>query len=403
MTYKWTRRGFGLVTVAALSTTALSIPAAFADEVITVGISAPMSGAAATWGLGMEYTAKEAAKAINNAGGITVDGKKYTINIIAYDNKYNAAEGSKVAQTLLSRDNAQFVIGVGTAPVAALQSLTERKGVLLFSTAWGRDVKGPKFPLTFTQINTPNEVLVLLYPLVKEQNPAIKTVALLNPNDATGKEVAQAAKENWDKLGVKIVSTDWYERGATEFQPIAAKIAALKPDVVDLGASPPAEGGLALKELDVLGWKGVKVIGAGTSGEAVVKVAGPAAEQAYLGLAADYDGPQATEIQRALNKGARDVIREPLNVVQMGGYDAIMALKAGIEKAKSVDPKNVAKALPTAVIDTSYGKSVFGGEAIYGSPQQLQLPVIVTRVKDGRAVELKRVIPAELQKRLISN
>ncbi len=81
-------------------TTATSVQA---QETIKLGISAPMSGAAAVWGLGMEWAAKQAADKINLEGGVTVAGKKYKYEIVAYDNKYNAAEGTKVAQNLITR------------------------------------------------------------------------------------------------------------------------------------------------------------------------------------------------------------------------------------------------------------------------------------------------------------
>lgn len=372
-----------------------------AQEVLKLGISAPMSGAAAVWGLGMEWLAKEAAKQVNESGGVKAGGKTYRFEIVAYDNKYNAAEGTKVAQTLLNRDDVKYVIGsIGTAPVMALQSLSERKGALLFTTAWGASIKGPNFPLTFTQINTPAEVIPPLYGYVKQENPAIKTVALLNPNDATGKETEVVSRRVWESLGVKVVSSDWYERGTTEFQPIAAKLLGLKPDAVDLGTAPPGDSGVVFKELKVLGWNGVKVVPAGTSAETMIKIGGDSVDGVYMGLSADYDGPQATEVQRKLNKGLRAAVGEPINVIQIGGYDAVMALKAGMEAANSVEPKAIAAALPKILFDVSYGKTGFGAKDTYGSPQHLLLPAIVTQVKGGKLVEVKRLQPAELTKRL---
>ena len=133
-----------------------SIASVQAQDTIKLGISAPMSGAAAVWGLGMEWTAKQAADKINLEGGVTVAGKKYKYEIVAYDNKYNAAEGTKVAQNLINRDKIKYIVGgIGTAPIQALQSLSERSGTLIFISAWGKSVKGPQFPLTFTQSNTP--------------------------------------------------------------------------------------------------------------------------------------------------------------------------------------------------------------------------------------------------------
>ncbi len=391
----------GKTLVACAGLLALTAGAASAQETIKLGISAPMSGAAAIWGLGMQWLAQEAAKSVNESGGVKVGGKSYRFEIVAYDNKYNAAEGTKVAQTLLNRDGIRYIIGsVGTAPVMALQSLSERKGALLFTTAWGASIKGPKFPLTFTEINTPAEVIPPLYGYVKQQHPDIKTVAILNPNDATGKETEVVSRRIWESLGVKVVASDWYERGTTEFQPIAAKMAGLKPDAIDLGTAPPGDSGVIFKEIKVLGWNGVKVVPAGTSAESMIKIGGDSVDGVYMGLSADFDGPQATEVQRRLNKGLRAAVGEPINIVQIGGYDAVMALKAGMEAANSLEPTAIAAVLPTIMFEVSYGKTTFGGKDTYGSPQHMLLPAIVSQVKSGKLIELQRAVPAELTRRL---
>ncbi|WP_051989546.1 ABC transporter substrate-binding protein [Salipiger aestuarii] len=369
-----------------------------AQETLKLGISAPFSGAGATWGLGMEWAAEQAAERVNEEGGVTANGKTYMFDIVSYDNKYSATEGARSAQTMLNRDGIDFIVGtVGTAPLRAMQALTERKGVIVFNVAWGKSVKGPEFPYTFTQMNTPFEILVPFYTFIKEQHPDLETAVLISPNDATGQELEPMAIETWKNLGVEMLASDWYERGTTEFQPIATKIASLDPDLVDFSAAPPTDVGSILKELDVLGWEGVKVISAGSSVEALMAVAGEAAEGAYLGASADFSGESATEVQKELNAGAREALGEPLNGLTISPYDAIMALRAAIEEADSVDPTKVKDVLPSVRFESSYGPSGFGGEATYDYPQQMLLPVIVTRVENGETVELTRSNPAELE------
>ena len=188
-------------------------------KTLILGVSAPMSGAAATWGLGQEWTAKQAAKEINDAGGVKISGTTYKFEVRAYDNKYNAAEGTKVAQNIVNRDKSRYVVGsIGTAPILALQSLTERSGVILFTSAWGKTVKGPQKPYTLTQSNTPFEILAPLYDYVKAKHPAIKTVAMLSER-CHRQETEPVAQKAWEKLGVKVVSVNWYERGTTQFSP----------------------------------------------------------------------------------------------------------------------------------------------------------------------------------------
>lgn len=390
------------ILLAALGVLAINAASVHAEEIIKLGLSVPLSGAGANWGKGSELLCHEAAKEVKDGGGVKVGGKIYNFECIAYDNKYTAAEGTKVAQTLLKRDNVKFIGGsLGTAPVRALQSLTEREGVLIFTTAWGPSIKGPKFPLTFTQMNTPNEVLLPLVKFVKEANPSIKTVAFLNPNDATGQETEVIARKAWDAVGVNVVSSDWYERGTTEFQPIAVKLARSKVDAVDLGATPPAEAGRILKELKAIGWKGVQMVAVGTGAEGLVATGGDAVDKTYMGVAVTFDGPAATPRQRQLNEVVIKATGESMNAIQIGFYDAVIALKTAMEKAQSVQPEAVAKVLPEITFDSLYGsKAAFGGKQTYGSPQQILVPVIVTQMKGLKLVELQRIEPEEIKQRI---
>lgn len=374
---------------------------ATASETIKLGISAPMTGAAASWGLGFEWAAEQAVKKVNSEGGVTAGGETYMFELHTFDNQYSATEGAKVAQTMLNRENINFIVGsIGTAPVRALQALSERKGAILFNTAWGKSVKGPQFPMTFTQMNTPFEILVPFYGYVKEHNPDIKTVSMVIPNDATGQELEPVALKTWNDLGVDLVSADKYERGTTEFQPIATKIANLNPDVVDFSAAPPNDVGSIMKALNVLGWDGIKVVPAGTSAATLSKMAGPAAEGAYLGASADFTGDSASDSQRQLNAGALTDLGESLNGITISSYDAVMALRKAIETADSIAPKDVAKVLPSIVFESSYGPAAFGGVDVYGSPQQMLIPVMITQLRDGKAVGVGRIEPAELKARL---
>jgi branched-chain amino acid transport system substrate-binding protein len=371
----------------------LAVGGAHAQETIKLGLSIPLSGAGAVWGQGSEFMCKKAAQEIAKAGGVKVEGKTYNFECVAYDNKYNAAEGTRVAQTLLNREGVKFIGGsLGTAPVQALQSLSERQGALLFTTAWGPSLKGPKFPLTFTQMNTPFEILPRLIRYVHETHPGAKTIALLNPNDATGQDTESVAKKIWSETGVKVLTSDFYERGTTEFQPIAARLAALKSDIIDLGSMPPADAGSIWRELDVLGWKGVKVVEVGTGADALKATGGNAIEGVYMGAAVSFDGPNVSDHQRAVNEEARGILGESLNAIQIGFYDSVYAIKAGMEKADSVDPKKVGAVMPDVTFTSFYGGKIgFYGMDTYGAKQQMQLPVIITEITDGKLVEKSRI------------
>ena len=123
---------------------------------------------------------------------------------------------------------------------------------------------------------------------------------------------------------------------------------------------------------------------------------GKSADGTYMGAAVSFESQSITQHQRELNEGVRAASGDSINAVQIGFYDAVFALKAGMEKAQSVDAMVVAKALSGVSFESFFGRSAFGGSAIYGSPQQMLIPVIVTQLKDGKLVEVARIVSPEI-------
>lgn len=371
-------------------------------QVLKVGLSAPSSGAAAGWGVGAKYVAEQAAMELNANGGITAGSHKCTFDIRFYDNEYNATTGAKVAQTLIKRDKVDFIASsVGTAPMQALQALTEPAKIIHFTTAWGPDVKGPKYPYTFTSINTPFELLDPLYSFVKKDHPDAATVSIINPNDATGQQTEKVAQQVWAAKNVKVLGSEKYERGTTQFAGLATTIIRQGAAILDMGTMPAGEAGLLMRALVDQGWNGIRLAPGGTGGADLVKAGGAAVEGTYMGLAADFASPKATDTQRRLASGLKTATGESLNTVSIGAYDAMMAYAAAAKKAGScTDQDAIRKALPEVVVPSSYGPAAFGGVKTYGTPEQLLLPIVVTQVQKGATIVLETIIPQELQTRL---
>jgi branched-chain amino acid transport system substrate-binding protein len=384
-----------MVALAAGGFTVLS-SIAHADEVLKFGVSVPLTGSGANWGKGNEFMCKKAAQEIKDTGGIKVKGKTYNLECLAYDNKYTAAEGTKVAQTLLNRDGVKYLYVFGTPPLLASQALTERQGVLLFNGTWALNSKGPNFPLTFSGSNSPFEMVPAMISYVASTHPQAKTVVLLNVNDSSGRDTERVQRPTWEKHGVKVLTSDYFERGTTEFQPIALRLMSQKPDIIDLGTTPLADAGQVFKELDVLGFKGVKVLPNGNAAEGLMATAGAAGNGVYMGGAVPFDGPSATAHQRKVNEEARALLGESLGFANIIGYDVVYMLKAGMEKAQSLEPKDIAAAIPSTKFRTFYGAEVgYGGKATYGSVQQPLLPVYISQVTNGKLVEKAKIVPKE--------
>ena len=115
-------------------TTALLGSVAYAQETLKIGALVTLSGAGAAWGQGMKNAAELAADQVNAKGGLEVGGKKYKVEVVAYDDKYQANEGVTVANRLVFEDKVKYMIGpVGSAVVLAIQPITEKNKVIVMT------------------------------------------------------------------------------------------------------------------------------------------------------------------------------------------------------------------------------------------------------------------------------
>src|SRR6185503_8172452 len=93
-----TKRSRPLALLSLLLVTLIAAPpgVAGAADVIKFGISTPLSGPAAPWGIPHKNATELIFEEINAQGGLDVGGKKYKLEVIAYDHKYVIAEGVAV-------------------------------------------------------------------------------------------------------------------------------------------------------------------------------------------------------------------------------------------------------------------------------------------------------------------
>ena len=67
-----------------------------AADVIKFGVSTPLSGPAAPWGIPHKQATELIFDEINAQGGLEVGGKKYKLEAVAYDHKYVIADQERV-------------------------------------------------------------------------------------------------------------------------------------------------------------------------------------------------------------------------------------------------------------------------------------------------------------------
>ena len=230
---------------------------ALAQEVVKIGFSGPLSGGAALYGKnvldGMQMAVNEI-----NAAGLDVAGKKYKLEIVALDDKYNPSETAINAQRLVQESKTPAILVPHSGGSLALQVNNEQNKYLLLSYTSVPQVTARGNKLT---LRIPPEFTSYVPAFVKHAMTKYgKNLAFAHGDHDYAKAWTAVFKPAWEAAGGKVVIENpmSYNRAADFYSGVSRALAA-KPDVMFIGgASEPT--GLVVKQARELGFKGGFVI-----------------------------------------------------------------------------------------------------------------------------------------------
>lgn len=364
----------------------LALPVAVcAQETLTIGALVTLSGAGASWGQGMKNAAEVAADQVNKAGGLEVDGKKYQVRVVAYDDKYQANEAVTVANRLVFEDKVKYIIGpVGSAPVLAIQPITEKNKVIVMTLGFTAKALGPEKSYTFRPNVTTAEVSQpQINWLVKSQG--LKKVGALFPNDETGQQIASDLEKAYEKAGADLAVKEFFERDRVDFVPLLTRMMARGIDAIELDGNSPTTAGLIVKQARELGFEGKIVRTGGPATQEIVNVAG---QESAEGLFVHTPMDPALPSTKAYADLYASKYKHAMNGFSPAFYDGTNMLFEAMRRAGTVsDTEKVRDELQKiSNFEGSLGTLNWTGEAMYGINHQLNAPFYVAEVKGGKEV-----------------
>lgn len=245
----WKSLIFGMV----ISVTLL-VHLAVAGEII-VGYSGPISGIAAEYGQDIVNGIDMAVKEINEAGGITVAGKKYTFKLEKLDDRADATQAVNNARRFQAMGAIAVFNGVFTT-TAPMMKINEENGKEFIVMAYTSTPKIESLGNKLTVISTPTFNVYVEVFTDWALKKGWKTCAMVVTLGAYGDEWSQAFREAWVKKGgVITISKPANYYMETDFSaPLTAAIAT-RPDCMLIGG-PSATTALVVEQARQMGFKG---------------------------------------------------------------------------------------------------------------------------------------------------
>lgn len=369
-------------------------------QTLRIGVLQPQAGDCAQWGLPNTRGAQVWADQHNEAGGLLAgDGKRYNIEIVAYDNVcYVPGEELRAARRAALDDGVHFLFQTFTpACRQAIADLVQEQKVL--TTAYGSGYLSGDYPYLMGGLTGSPTANMLVVSHVLEKRPEIKRVALLTTNNSFGLAAKAYAEAGVAAFGdrVEIVHNQSYDpAAASDMLGLLTPVAGANADLIFQMGLVPAQQAQLIETMNQLGFKGVfageqwilPYILQRNSGESIAsRLYGAftveAAEPTYSPRAHDF-------YQRYLKKFGENEWTTDASAT----YCALGTVEVGLAASPSIEAGDVMEALykMETVEHPVFGASRWGGADIFGANHHLLTPLPVYNTDAAGAFTVDGVV-----------
>ena len=311
---------------------------------------------------------------INAHNGIKADGKSYKVDVKVYDDQSDPNQAAQLYQRLITQDDIKFLLGPYGSSATLQSAVISEKHKLPMVEANGAstEIFQQGYKYIFGVLSPAPKYLQPVLDVAANQtgSNAPKSVALIADNDSFSLDVSKGARDYAKSKGFEVVADETVPEGANDVTAVLTGVKRQKPDIL-LGSGHFSSSVLIIKSARSVGLN-AKMYGfsVGPSvpdfdnslGKAANYVFGATQWTADL----DYEDPlfgTAKEYSDNFQKSFDYAPDYHVAESTAGCY----ALQLAIEKANSLDPKEVRDALVGLDAQTFYGQIKFdeSGKNIY--------------------------------------
>jgi len=333
---------------AAAGAASLGFPAFAANRPIRIGAVQPFSGGLELFGnqakLGIDLAIKE----INDAGGIL----GHPVEVAYEDNKTDPKTSVERTTKLIQRDEVIAVTGPITSNARDAMAPTHRrmKTPLLYATNY----EGGACDRYIFSFNTvPNQELAKLLPHMNET--AGNSFYMFGADYIWPQKMFETARRIVADFGGETVGEEFTPWGVKEFTPVIRRIADSGAKVL-VFALPGADGITFIKQAEDFGLLDQLTVAFLGFSEAYLGAFGEGKGQnmwVTVPLVSSNSEPEVQDFVARIRKNAGDDV--VISHYVMTHYNAVKALKAGLEKAGKVDRESIVDGLEGLTLESPTG------------------------------------------------
>ncbi|MCL5962359.1 MAG: amino acid ABC transporter substrate-binding protein [Chloroflexi bacterium] len=371
-----------------VSTTPTGDPSQEFAGTILIGSSTSLTGSLAAEANLTLNGSRLAIDEYNKAGGISVGGKRYKLELKSYDDAGNADATVKLIDRLINEDRAQFLLSpYGSNQVQAGAPISEKNKVLMINTGGAADsIFASGFKYLFSTMVPASKYLVSTIDLALAQtDPPVKKIALIGVDDLFSVTALEATEKYSKSKGLEVVYSAKYSQATQDTSPLLTAIREQQPDAL-FGSGHLEDAVLTVQQAREVGIE-VNLLGF-TIGPATPDFVKSLGEEANYILGPTAWSPQqqisGDDVFKTSESFARlyqERFNEAPTYQSAFGAVGVVALAKAIEAANSIDTEKVREALINLDADTFWGKVKFNEQQVTADH-----PMLVEQIQNGEHV-----------------
>ncbi|PZC48001.1 MAG: ABC-type branched-chain amino acid transport system, substrate-binding protein [Chloroflexi bacterium] len=349
------------------------VPTEVPPQVVTMGLTAPFSGALAVWGDVMRVSATSAFDWLESHDEVP----GYTFELQIEDSRGEAAAGVSALRKLVSVDHVPVIMTIFTSIALAQAPIADDLGVVLVGSGVQHPDFGKMSQWTFrngARTADNSDVLYRYFSEVKGEGPLKWGLIHLSGNDSVLLQVDRL-KKLVDLMGGEVVATETYLQEDKDFRSSLTKLKAAKPDVVfyvTLGS----EFGALLNQSVEVGLDPKYKAGLLAEAGDVITVSGQAAEGlVYVSPAFNPDDPDP-QLQKYLSDYRKEMGKE-VDGFAAAYYDGALLVAEAVKRGGGVSSQQIADGFRTITEFTGVSGKITFDPTTGDGWQSLQIKGVV--------------------------
>src|SRR5690625_2417012 len=200
------------------------------NQPINLGFLAPLSGPLESWGLPGLNGCQIWADWLNRNGGLMISGRRYPIEIKAYDCGYDGQKALLGAYDLVEKHDVKLLMMLGGDSLAPLRDYLNRRK-LLTATLLPSDLS-PDSPYLIAPSELHPIFNVTGVEWLARKEPSLEKVALCSQTDALGLPSLATYRAAFSAAGIAVVKEIQYDPDYTDAAAIVQPMLDAEPDIL---------------------------------------------------------------------------------------------------------------------------------------------------------------------------